>query len=78
MWREVQRPAEAPKPARIPGMSGRELSERVRDVRPDIGVLFVDGNTDDAVLRGGIAHGDMDILANPSRQPIWRCAFANS
>ena len=49
----------------MPGMSGRELSERVRDRRPDIGVLFVSGYTDDAVLRRGIAHGDMDILAKP-------------
>jgi CheY-like chemotaxis protein len=49
----------------LPGMNGRELSERVRDCRPDISVLFVSGYNDDAVLRRGIAHSDMDILPKP-------------
>ncbi len=35
----------------MPGMGGRELAERVVDLRPEIKVLFASGYTDDVILR---------------------------
>jgi PAS domain S-box-containing protein len=35
----------------MPGMRGRELAERVADLRPEIKVLFASGYTDDVILR---------------------------
>jgi CheY-like chemotaxis protein len=35
----------------MPGMKGRELAERVADLRPEIKVLFASGYTDDVILR---------------------------
>jgi two-component system cell cycle sensor histidine kinase/response regulator CckA len=41
----------------MPGLGGRELAERVRQMRPDIKVLFVSGHTQDVVLKEGIEKG---------------------
>src|SRR5439155_3491523 len=38
----------------MPGLSGRETAERVRSIHPQIGVLYMSGYTDDAVLRRGV------------------------
>ncbi len=35
----------------MPGMRGRELAERVADLKPEIKVLFASGYTDDVILR---------------------------
>ena len=40
----------------MPRMNGRELSETLRSLRPDLKVIYMSGYTDDAVLRYGI-HG---------------------
>jgi two-component system cell cycle sensor histidine kinase/response regulator CckA len=38
----------------MPVMGGRELSERIRELRPDIKVLYISGYTDDAIIRFGM------------------------
>jgi PAS domain S-box-containing protein len=49
----------------MPGISGRELSERVRTVRPDMRVLFMSGYTDQAVVHHGILEPDAVLLQKP-------------
>jgi PAS domain S-box-containing protein len=41
----------------MPGMSGRDLAERLGKDWPDVRVLFVSGYTDDALSRHGVASG---------------------
>jgi len=38
----------------MPGMSGRQLAERLAKILPDLKVLFVSGYTDDAIVHHGI------------------------
>jgi CheY-like chemotaxis protein len=49
----------------MPGISGRELSERVKTVRPDIRVLFMSGYTGQAVVHHGILESDAVLLQKP-------------
>ncbi|HEY1533112.1 MAG TPA: response regulator [Polyangiaceae bacterium] len=49
----------------MPGMSGRELAQRVTSARPNIQVLFISGYTDDAVLRHGLTGPGTAFLQKP-------------
>jgi PAS domain S-box-containing protein len=49
----------------MPGISGRELSERVKSIRPGIRVLFMSGYTDQAVVHHGILETDAVLLQKP-------------
>jgi two-component system, cell cycle sensor histidine kinase and response regulator CckA len=49
----------------MPGMNGRELSERASLLRPNLRVLFVSGYADDEILRRGLLFGEIDVLAKP-------------
>jgi signal transduction histidine kinase len=49
----------------MPGMSGRELAQRLHDDRPDIKVLYVSGYTDDSVLRNGLLEPGTAFLQKP-------------
>ena len=49
----------------MPGISGRELSERVKTIRPDIRVLFMSGYADQAVVHHGILETDAVLLQKP-------------
>ena len=49
----------------LPGVSGRELGERVTAARPNTKLLYVSGYTDDAVTRYGIKAGEMEFLQKP-------------
>src|SRR5437867_6381693 len=37
----------------MPSMNGRELARRVKELRPEIRVLYMSGYSEDAVARGG-------------------------
>ena len=49
----------------MPGMSGRELAQRLVGARPDMKVLYVSGYTDDVVLRNGLLEPDRAFLQKP-------------
>jgi CheY-like chemotaxis protein len=49
----------------MPHMSGRELAERVRQLRPDIRVLFMSGYTDEALGRHGVLEPGTLLLQKP-------------
>jgi signal transduction histidine kinase/ActR/RegA family two-component response regulator len=49
----------------MPGMSGRELAQRLHDVRPETKVLYVSGYTDDTVLRNGLLEAGTAFLQKP-------------
>jgi PAS domain S-box-containing protein len=49
----------------MPGMSGRELAERMAQIRPGIKVLYMSGYTDQAVVRHGVLQSDAVLLQKP-------------
>jgi len=49
----------------MPGMSGRELVERVRDRWPGIRVLYSTGYSDDAIIRHGVQEGRETLVQKP-------------
>ncbi len=49
----------------MPQMSGRELAERILEVRPKLPVLFMSGYTDDAIVRHGLLDEKLNFIQKP-------------
>jgi two-component system cell cycle sensor histidine kinase/response regulator CckA len=54
----------------MPGMSGRELGERLRAVRPDARVMYMSGYTDDVLISTGALDPGMSFLQKPLRPDV--------
>jgi PAS domain S-box-containing protein len=49
----------------MPQMSGRELADRLRQLRPEMKVLYMSGYTDDAIVRHGLLNPAVFFLQKP-------------
>jgi two-component system cell cycle sensor histidine kinase/response regulator CckA len=49
----------------MPGMSGRELANRMKAARPELKVLFISGYTADAIVHRGVTDHDSEVLPKP-------------
>ena len=49
----------------MPKMSGRELTEQIRPLRPDLRILYMSGYTDDAILLHGFLEDGIPYLQKP-------------
>jgi two-component system, cell cycle sensor histidine kinase and response regulator CckA len=49
----------------MPGMNGRQLVEKVLEMRPGMPSLLISGYADDDILRRGVLQGDTAFLQKP-------------
>ncbi len=51
----------------MPVMGGSELVNRLRNIYPDMRVLFISGYTNSVLLKEGVIKGDVDMVTKPFR-----------
>ena len=51
----------------MPLMSGKELVDTLKERRPEQKVLFMSGNTDDAIAHRGVLDPRTQLIAKPFR-----------
>jgi two-component system cell cycle sensor histidine kinase/response regulator CckA len=49
----------------MPQMGGRELADRLRQMRPGMRVLYISGHTDDAIITQGRLDTGLAFLQKP-------------
>jgi PAS domain S-box-containing protein len=49
----------------MPGMSGRKLAERLKEIHPEAKVLYMSGYTDNAILHHGVLEPGIQFLQKP-------------
>jgi CheY-like chemotaxis protein len=51
----------------MPGMNGKELQERIRQLRPELKVIFISGYTGEIIARRGLLQEDTHFIQKPFR-----------
>src|SRR5262249_19307735 len=54
----------------MPRMSGRELAEKIHELRPELKVIYMSGYTDDVLVRTGALSPGMSFLQKPLRPDV--------
>ena len=49
----------------MPGMSGRKLVDRLKEIHPEMKVLYMSGYTDNAILQHGILEEGINFIQKP-------------
>ncbi|MDI6791122.1 MAG: response regulator [Thermodesulfobacteriota bacterium] len=49
----------------MPGMSGRKLVDRLKEIHPEMKVLYMSGYTDNAILHHGILEEGTNFIQKP-------------
>ncbi len=49
----------------MPRMNGPEVMRRVKEIRPEIAVLFMSGYTNDVTLRHGVSNAEVSFIQKP-------------
>jgi PAS domain S-box-containing protein len=49
----------------MPGITGRDLAEKMRHARPSMKVLYMSGYTDDVIVRHGVQESRMPFVSKP-------------
>jgi DNA-binding NtrC family response regulator len=49
----------------MPGMNGRDLAQRLREIQPGLAVLFMSGYADDVLVTSELEHFDSEFLQKP-------------
>ena len=52
----------------MPGMTGKDLADRVRALKPELKVLYMSGYTDDTISRSGVLDRSTAFLQKPFSQ----------
>lgn len=49
----------------MPRISGRALADQVKELRPDIGILFMSGYTEEAIIHHGVLNEGINFMEKP-------------
>ena len=49
----------------MPGVSGRNVADRLTELRSDVKVLFMSGYTDDAIVHHGVLDANTPFIQKP-------------
>lgn len=63
---------------RLPGMSGRRVSEELRQTRPEVRVLFMSGYAQGQIDPEDLGAGDAPLLHKPFSNRQLACAIASA